>query len=338
MDAVPVTLGQEFGGYAAQVRQGIARMSRTRCRGSARSLSAGRRRALGSTRMPSSRPSVRDYLSVDTGLTSPPRRTIRGPGGARRPRRGVRRAQGRRRLAHEDRERPPADGLGAARGALGDLPARAAEGQLDHARQGQPGDPRGRDPGRRPGDRQRHGDHVGGMGGHFELNVYIPLMARNLLESIELLTSAAPARREVRRRDRGEPRAERAVRGEHARGRDRAQPVHRLRQGVGDREGSERVGSLVTRGRARGRRRGERPRRGARLPRDGEAARLTVPRSRARARETVQWRCPGWAGHTTEGSRTVRKLRGRLAGHCPRRVRRRLGALPAAYGADHRYA
>ena len=29
MDAVPVTLGQEFGGYAAQVRQGIARVEAT---------------------------------------------------------------------------------------------------------------------------------------------------------------------------------------------------------------------------------------------------------------------------------------------------------------------
>src|SRR6185437_912268 len=29
MDAVPVTLGQEFGGYAAQVRQGIARVEST---------------------------------------------------------------------------------------------------------------------------------------------------------------------------------------------------------------------------------------------------------------------------------------------------------------------
>ena len=29
MDAVPVTLGQEFGGYAAQVRQGIARVQDT---------------------------------------------------------------------------------------------------------------------------------------------------------------------------------------------------------------------------------------------------------------------------------------------------------------------
>jgi fumarate hydratase class II len=32
---------------------------------------------------------------------------------------------------------------------------------------------------------------IGGMGGHFELNVYIPLLARNLLDSIGLLTSAA---------------------------------------------------------------------------------------------------------------------------------------------------
>ncbi len=32
---------------------------------------------------------------------------------------------------------------------------------------------------------------VGGMQGHFELNVFVPLMARNLLDSIELLASAA---------------------------------------------------------------------------------------------------------------------------------------------------
>ena len=32
---------------------------------------------------------------------------------------------------------------------------------------------------------------VGGMGGHFELNVYVPLMARNLLDSIRLLASAS---------------------------------------------------------------------------------------------------------------------------------------------------
>jgi fumarate hydratase class II len=31
---------------------------------------------------------------------------------------------------------------------------------------------------------------VGGLQGHFELNVFVPLMARNLLQSISLLTSA----------------------------------------------------------------------------------------------------------------------------------------------------
>ena len=42
MDAVPVTLGQEFSGYAAQVRLG-ARRIRTRCRRSLRSRSAAPR-------------------------------------------------------------------------------------------------------------------------------------------------------------------------------------------------------------------------------------------------------------------------------------------------------
>ncbi len=32
---------------------------------------------------------------------------------------------------------------------------------------------------------------IGGMQGHFELNVFVPLMARNLLESIRLLASAS---------------------------------------------------------------------------------------------------------------------------------------------------
>jgi len=45
---------------------------------------------------------------------------------------------------------------------------------------------------RRAGDRQRHRDHDRpACRGNFELNVRIPLIARNLLESIALLTSAA---------------------------------------------------------------------------------------------------------------------------------------------------
>ena len=116
---------------------------------------------------------------------------------------------------------------------------------------------------------------IGGMQGHFELNVFVPMMARNLLESISLLAERlAAARGEVRRRDRGEPRAVRALRRADAVGRDRAQPAHRLRPGERDREGGGSFGTAAARGRARGRRRRRRARRGARLPRDGEAARV----------------------------------------------------------------
>ena len=116
---------------------------------------------------------------------------------------------------------------------------------------------------------------IGGMNGHFELNVYIPLMARNLLQSIAAARERLPAlRREMRRRDRGEPGAVRELRRADALGRDGAEPVHRLRQGVGDREDGLVERPLAARGRARGRGGGKRPRRGARLPRDGQAARV----------------------------------------------------------------
>ena len=93
------------------------------------------------------------------------RRSVRGAGEPRRARRALRSAQDGGRLAAQDRQRPGADGVRAARRARRDRPARAAEGLLDHARQGQPGDPRGRHPGRRPGGRQRRRDHAGGKPG-----------------------------------------------------------------------------------------------------------------------------------------------------------------------------
>ena len=47
-----------------------------------------------------------------------------------------------------------------------------------------------------------------GSQGNFELNVYLPVMARNLLESIRLLANVSRAvRRQVRRRHRGRRRA-----------------------------------------------------------------------------------------------------------------------------------
>ena len=69
-----------------------------------------------------------------------------------------------------------------------------------------------------------------GAQGNFELNVFVPLIARDLLESIALLTSACTVFAEqVRRGDRGERRAALGVRGVVAVDRDRAQSVHRLR-------------------------------------------------------------------------------------------------------------
>ena len=116
---------------------------------------------------------------------------------------------------------------------------------------------------------------IGGMQGHFELNVFIPLMARNLLDSIRLLASASRLLADkCVERHRGEPRAVRALRRADALGRDGAQPVHRLRQGRRDRQGGVEVGPVAARGRARGGRRGRRARQGARLPRHGQAERI----------------------------------------------------------------
>ena len=121
---------------------------------------------------------------------------------------------------------------------------------------------------------------VGGMQGHFELNVFVPLIARNLLDSIKLLAAASRLLAE-KCVDGIEANREqmRALRGADPLGRDRAQPVHRLRQGGRDRQGGRRLRPLAARGRARRGRRGVRAGRGARLPQDGQAARrLTGPR------------------------------------------------------------
>ena len=130
MDAVPVTLGQEFGGYAAQVREGTRPGRVARCRASARSRSAAPPSAPGLNTHPEfaarvARAAGRAHRAC---TISPPRRPLRGAGRPRRAGRGVRRAQDRRRLADQDRQRHPLDGIGPARRPGRDLPARAPEG------------------------------------------------------------------------------------------------------------------------------------------------------------------------------------------------------------------
>src|SRR4051794_29619345 len=67
MDAVPVTLGQEFGGYAAQVREGIARVESTLERVGKIPL-GGTAVGTGLNTHPEFAARLRDKLSADTGL------------------------------------------------------------------------------------------------------------------------------------------------------------------------------------------------------------------------------------------------------------------------------
>ena len=115
---------------------------------------------------------------------------------------------------------------------------------------------------------------IGGMQGNFELNVRIPLIARNLLDQIKLLTAAATLLRE-KCVDGIEANEEATLR--HAESTPAIatalNPVHRLRQGDRDRQGSGRLEAHDPRGRAREGRGRRDARQGPRPDRDGPPAR-----------------------------------------------------------------
>ena len=81
MDAVPVTLGQEFGGYAAQIRQGIARVESTLDRVAQVPL-GGTAVGTGLNTHPEFASKVRRRLSDETG---PPHPSARRSRSSRRP-------------------------------------------------------------------------------------------------------------------------------------------------------------------------------------------------------------------------------------------------------------
>ena len=72
MDAVPVTLGQEFGGYAAQVREGIERVRDSRKRLGQIPL-GGTAVGTGLNTHPEFAAQVRELLAADTGLHISPK-------------------------------------------------------------------------------------------------------------------------------------------------------------------------------------------------------------------------------------------------------------------------
>jgi len=191
MDAVPVTLGQEFGGYAAQVREGKARVESTLGRLGQIPL-GGTAVGTGMNTHPEFAERVRARLVADTGLKiSPP--------------------------ADPFESQAARDGLVEASGALKTLAVSLTKIANDLRFMGS--GPRAglaeiflpelqKGSSIMPGKvnpvipevvtqvaAQVIGNDaaiaIGGMQGHFELNVFVPLLARNLLQSIKLLASAS---------------------------------------------------------------------------------------------------------------------------------------------------
>src|SRR5213593_2404126 len=191
MDAVPVTLGQEFGGYAAQVREGKARVE-----GSLERLGkiplGGTAVGTGLNTHPEFAERVRARLAADTGLP------ISAP-------------------ADPFESQAARDGLVETSGALKTLAvsltkiandlrflgsgprAGLAEIFLPELQKGSSIMPGKVNPVIPEVVTQVTAQvigndaaiAVGGLQGHFELNVFVPLLARNLHDSIKLLASAA---------------------------------------------------------------------------------------------------------------------------------------------------
>jgi fumarate hydratase, class II len=191
MDAVPVTLGQEFAGYAAQVRQGIARVESTLGRVGQIPL-GGTAVGTGLNTHPEFAERVRSRLAEDTGLSiSPPA----DPFEAQAARDGLVEASGAlktvavslTKIANDLRLMGSGPRAGLSEIALPEL----QKGSSIMPGKVNPVIPEvvtqvaaqviGNDT----------AITVGGMQGHFELNVFVPVIARNLLDSIRLLSSAS---------------------------------------------------------------------------------------------------------------------------------------------------
>jgi fumarate hydratase class II len=191
MDAVPITLGQEFSGYAAQIRQGIARVDATLERVGQIPL-GGTAVGTGLNTHPEFAQRVRARLAEETGLTILP---AANPFEAQGARDGLVEASGALKTVAVSLTKIANDLRLLASGPRAGL----AEIRLPELQKGSS---------IMPGkvnpvipevvtqvSAQAIGNDVaitvGGLQGHLELNVFIPLIARNLLESIQLLARGA---------------------------------------------------------------------------------------------------------------------------------------------------
>jgi fumarate hydratase class II len=190
MDAVPVTLGQEFGGYAAQVREGARRVE-----GSLLGLGqiplGGTATGTGLNTHPEFAARVRARLSAESGLPILP---PADPFEAQAARDGLVEASGALKTVAVSLTKVANDLR-----LMGSGPrAGLAEISLPELQKGSSIMPGKVNPvmpevvtqvaAQVIGNDQAIA--IGGMQGHFELNVFVPMMARNLLQSIKLLASA----------------------------------------------------------------------------------------------------------------------------------------------------
>jgi len=190
MDAVPVTLGQEFAGYAAQVRLG-ARRVRNALPQVAQIPLGGTATGTGLNTHPEFAPRVRERLSSDTGLDI---RAPEDPFEAQANRDALVELSGALKVVAVSLTKIANDIA-----LLGSGP-RAGVGEifLPELQKGSSIMPGKVNPVLPEVVLQVSAQvigndtaiTVGGMQGQFELNVRIPLIARNLLQSIHLLTSA----------------------------------------------------------------------------------------------------------------------------------------------------
>ena len=191
MDAVPVTLGQEFGGYAAQVRQGIARLEDAMPRLGQIPL-GGTATGTGLNTHPEFAERVRTLLTEQTGLTiSAPV----DPFEAQAARDALVETSGALKVVAVSLTKIAGDLR-----LMGSGPrAGLAEIRLPELQKGSSIMPGKVNPVIPEVVTQVAAQvigndtaiTVGGMNGQFELNVYVPLIARNLLQSIALLSSAS---------------------------------------------------------------------------------------------------------------------------------------------------
>ena len=190
MDAVPVTLGQEFAGYAAQVSQGVARVGDALPRLGQIPL-GGTATGTGLNTHPEFAARVREILSQETGLTiSAPA----DPFEAQAARDGIVEVSGALKTVAVSLTKVANDIR-----FLGSGPrAGLAEIMLPELQKGSSIMPGKVNPVMPEVVTQVAAQvigndtaiAIGGMQGHFELNVFVPLLAKNVLESVKLLASA----------------------------------------------------------------------------------------------------------------------------------------------------